>query len=95
MDRPSDSQTSTQKDASADNESLSYKKFYLVIYNAASMMLWQIIMFRVILFGSFGGVSVYHGAGEFTKWTQTFAALEIVHSLLGMFTSTDRRRIIR
>lgn len=46
--------------------------------------MWLSIFGRVVLLLPLTGpASVYEGAGDFTKWTQTAAVLEIVHSALG------------
>lgn len=37
----------------------------------------------VLLIPLVGFQNVYGGVGEFTKWTQTAAAIEILHSALG------------
>ncbi|KAL9608333.1 MAG: hypothetical protein Q9167_006822, partial [Letrouitia subvulpina] len=58
-------------------------KEYLSAYNAISALMWLSIFARVLLLLPLTGpASVYDGAGDFTKWTQTAAVLEIVHSAL-------------
>lgn len=60
---------------------------YLVGYNLTCAVLWTAVLGRVILLVPLIGFGeVYGGVGEFTKWTQTLALLEIVHSALGMIT---------
>ncbi|KAI4163452.1 MAG: hypothetical protein LQ342_002959 [Letrouitia transgressa] len=60
-------------------------KEYLSLYNAISAIMWLSIFGRVVLLLPLTGpASVYEGAGDFTKWTQTAAVLEIVHSALGL-----------
>lgn len=60
-------------------------KEYLSAYNAVCALLWFSVLGRVVLLVPITGVeSVYEGAGDFTKWAQTVAVLEIVHSAFGM-----------
>lgn len=61
------------------------KTAYLTLYNAASSVAWSIILFRTISIATTKGWQhVYLDVGEQTKWTQTMAALEVLHSLFGM-----------
>lgn len=65
------------------------KRAYLVAYNAASALLWSVVLGRTVATLAANGLEtgpalVYPAVGEWTKWTQTLAALEIVHSVLGM-----------
>lgn len=62
------------------------KRTYLVGYNALSAALWSVVLVRTAqTLYSQGPAAVYPTIGEWTKWTQTLAGLEIVHSLLGSF----------
>ena len=57
---------------------------YLIAYNLICAVLWAAILGRVILLVPLVGFdNVAGGVGEFAKWTQTLAVLEIVHSALG------------
>lgn len=59
-------------------------KAYLIFYNFVSAVLWSVVLGRtVMLLGLHGPEYVYPNVGEFTKWTQTLAGLEVMHSLLG------------
>ncbi|ROV98957.1 hypothetical protein VSDG_03731 [Cytospora chrysosperma] len=65
------------------------KRVYLVAYNALNAVLWSVVLGRTVatLYArglDAGPASVYPAVGEWTKWTQTLAALEIAHSLLGV-----------
>ncbi|KKY29370.1 putative protein tyrosine phosphatase [Diaporthe ampelina] len=65
------------------------KRAYLVAYNAASALLWSVVLGRTAATLAAHGLEtgpmlVYPAVGEWTKWTQTLAALEIVHSVLGI-----------
>lgn len=61
-------------------------KTYLILYNFASAVAWSVVLGRTVsLLSQSGPQSVYAGVGEWTKWTQTVAAMEILHSLLGTF----------
>ncbi|KAI9842157.1 MAG: hypothetical protein M1837_007444 [Sclerophora amabilis] len=66
----------------------SLKIKYLTVYNFVSAALWLIILGRVVLLLPLvGHAHVYGGVGEFAKWTQTGAVLEILHSLFGLVRS--------
>ena len=70
------------------NAPRSLKIQYLVLYNLLSAMLWVAVLGRVILLVPLVGFeNVHGGVGEFAKWTQTLAVLEVVHSALGEFDS--------
>ncbi|MCJ1394810.1 hypothetical protein MMC18_007690 [Xylographa bjoerkii] len=59
----------------------SLKKQYLTAYNAISALLWLFLLGRVLLLlPSVGYQNIYAGVGQYAKWTQTLAALEIAHS---------------
>lgn len=60
---------------------------YLVGYNLVCAVLWTAVLGRVIFLVPLVGFgNVHGGVGEFTKWTQTLALLEVLHSALGMIT---------
>lgn len=61
------------------------KRTYLVGYNAVSALLWSVVFYRTVLVlaTTQSPELVYPAVGEWTKWTQTVAGLEIVHSVLG------------
>lgn len=61
------------------------KTGYLILYNTVSAVAWSIVLARTISIATTHGPRfVVAGAGEWTKWTQTAAVLEILHSLLGI-----------
>ncbi|KAG6214222.1 hypothetical protein E4U50_000556 [Claviceps purpurea] len=61
------------------------KTGYLVLYNFASAVAWSVVLGRTIgLLYLKGPSAVYAGVGEWTKWTQTMALMEVIHSLLGV-----------
>ncbi|KAL8929113.1 MAG: hypothetical protein Q9172_000656 [Xanthocarpia lactea] len=63
-------------------------KEYLTAYNAVCALLWLSVFGRVVLLLPIMGVeNVYEAAGDFTKWTQTVAILEILHSAFGLVRS--------
>ena len=63
------------------------KTQYLILYNFISAILWFAVFGRVvILLPIVGYKNVYGGVGEFAKWTQTMALLEIFHSASGKIT---------
>lgn len=79
-DRPQDT-----KKPSRSKESSPLKTGYLILYNFISAILWGTVLGRVLLVGAVHGTSnVYLGVGQFAKWTQTLAILEVVHAALGM-----------
>ena len=62
----------------------SIKNQYLVVYNFTCAILWLAVFGRVVLLVPLVGFdNVYGGVGEFVKWTQTLAVLEVAHSSFG------------
>ena len=60
------------------------KTGYLILYNFVSAVGWMTVLGRTIaLAATRGPEAVYAGVGDWTRWTQTMAALEILHSLFG------------
>lgn len=60
------------------------KALYLILYNSISALLWTVVLGRTVLIAArYGTSNVYTGAGEFTKWTQTLAGLEVLHAAIG------------
>jgi hypothetical protein len=88
------SSNSTVAKRSASSSS-GIKKLYLTLYNAVSCGLWGVILYRVVsvLVENYtkepflGTVkrkeNAWYETGEFVKWVQTGALLEVVHSLVG------------
>lgn len=77
-----DRQASSSSSSSTGNRRLQNQ--YLILYNAISTTLWLIILARVaLLLPLVGGRHVYDGVGDFAKWTQTLALLEVAHSASG------------
>lgn len=63
---------------------------YLVSYNLVCAVLWAAVLGRVVLLIPLVGFgNVHGGVGEFTKWAQTLALLEVGHSALGMVTQSS------
>jgi very-long-chain (3R)-3-hydroxyacyl-CoA dehydratase len=63
------------------------RKSYLIAYNAASAIAWATVFGRVIAVFLLRGPSLVPvSVDNFVRNTQTFATLEMVHSLLGMYT---------
>ncbi|TWU73694.1 hypothetical protein ED733_004832 [Metarhizium rileyi] len=61
------------------------KTAYLILYNLASAIAWSVVLGRTLGTLYLGGqAAVYTVVGEWTKWTQTMAVTEILHSLLGV-----------
>src|SRR3954470_24575265 len=64
------------------------KTQYLILYNFFSALAWMIVLGRVLLLVPLVGFGrVYPAVGHFTKWTQTMALLEVVHSATGSSSS--------
>ena len=60
------------------------KTRYLTLYNLLSAVLWLTVFGRTVLLVPLVGYpNIYGGVGEFVKWTQTLAVMEILHSALG------------
>jgi len=71
-----------------ERKSSPVKTGYLVLYNAVSTILWATILGRVLLVANVHGTKmVFPAVGEFAKWTQTLALLEVVHAAVGAFGS--------
>lgn len=57
---------------------------YLILYNFFSAVAWSVVLGRTVSLVALRGPSyTYLGVGEWTKWTQTMAGMEVLHSLLG------------
>lgn len=66
------------------------RKSYLILYNAASAVAWATVLGRVIaVFLLRGPTLVPVSVDTFVRNTQSFAALEILHSLLGAYLSAS------
>ncbi|KAK0362039.1 hypothetical protein LTR91_006898 [Friedmanniomyces endolithicus] len=90
MDRPNDSQLPPPPEEQNDQQPIkvvppTYRTLYLILYNFVSALLWSVILGRVLLITTlFGYSSVHSGVADFTRWTQTLAALEILHAAVGL-----------
>ncbi|CAI4217860.1 unnamed protein product [Parascedosporium putredinis] len=61
------------------------KLIYLILYNLFSAVAWGTVLWRTVAINvQSGPYAVFPGIGEWTRWTQTVAGLEILHSLLGV-----------
>lgn len=70
--------------AKPKKQASSLNKGYLILYNAISAMAWSVVLARTVSeYTQRGRLFVYPGVGEWTKWTQTMAGMEVLHSLLG------------
>ncbi len=57
---------------------------YLVLYNFVSAVLWATVLGRTALIAGIRSPALVHiGVSSFVRWTQTLAAAEILHSVLG------------
>lgn len=60
-------------------------KAYLIFYNFLSAVQWSVVLGRTAMLASaYGPEYVYPNIGQYTKWTQTLAGLEVLHSMLGI-----------
>ncbi|KAF5696547.1 cytochrome P450 monooxygenase [Fusarium globosum] len=60
-------------------------KAYLIFYNFLSAVQWSVVLGRTAMLASaYGPEYVYPNIGQYTKWTQTLAGLEVLHSMLGV-----------
>jgi len=58
---------------------------YLIAYNLVSALLWSGVLVRTVLtVGTEGFEGTYPNVGEYTKWTQTLAGMEVLHALIGV-----------
>ncbi|KFA68833.1 hypothetical protein S40285_01150, partial [Stachybotrys chlorohalonatus IBT 40285] len=61
------------------------KTAYLVLYNFASAVAWSVVLGRAVSVCAVRGPQfVPFAVGEWTRWTQTMAGMEVLHSLLGV-----------
>ncbi|CZS98895.1 hypothetical protein WAI453_008496 [Rhynchosporium graminicola] len=66
-------------------QSSSPKTQYLILYNFVNTVLWLTVLGRVIMLVPLVGFGrVYPGVGNFLKWTQSLALLEVVHAATGL-----------
>lgn len=69
-------------------QSSSPKTQYLILYNFVSALLWLVVLGRVVLLVPLVGFGrIYAGVGQFAKWTQTLALLEVIHAASGVVRS--------
>ncbi|KAK5137322.1 hypothetical protein LTR08_000292 [Meristemomyces frigidus] len=89
MNRPGDSQKpppNTQQDEQPVKViPPSYRTLYLILYNSVSALLWSVVLGYVLSIATVHGYrGVYTGTGQWTKWTQTLAGLEVLHAAIGL-----------
>jgi very-long-chain (3R)-3-hydroxyacyl-CoA dehydratase len=66
------------------------KTAYLILYNSASAIAWLTVLGRLLLLYTLRGpFFVSLGVGEWLKWTQTAAGMEILHAALGTVPSSS------
>lgn len=57
---------------------------YLILYNFLSATLWSAVLGRVLLIAYLHGTwKVFFGVGDYVRWVQTLAGLEVAHSVVG------------
>ncbi|KAL7909486.1 tyrosine phosphatase-like protein [Trichoderma velutinum] len=76
----------SKKEARQKPASSPIKTAYLILYNAISAVAWASVLASTIttLYAGGGPSLVYVTTGEQTKWVQTAAAMEILHSFFGV-----------
>ena len=75
----------------ASDKGLTAKTVYLILYNFTSAVLWATVLGRTALVTYMRSPTLVHLAvADFAKWTQTLAALEIAHSLVGTYHGPHR-----
>jgi len=80
------SATAAKKPGPKPLQSSSPKTQYLILYNFISAVLWLVVLGRVVLLVPLVGFGrIYPGVGQFVKWTQTMALLEVAHAMFGEF----------
>lgn len=87
MDRPKDSQKPSSAPPAAVKEvPPSWRSLYLILYNFVSAILWASVLGRTVaIAGLYGWRNVFLGNDEFTRWVQTAAGMEVLHSLVGAY----------
>ncbi|KAI9166773.1 putative very-long-chain (3R)-3-hydroxyacyl-CoA dehydratase [Paramyrothecium foliicola] len=71
--------------APAKQQASPAKTAYLILYNFVSAVAWSVVLGRTLSVNALRGPQFTHiVVGDWTKWTQTLAGLEVLHSLLGM-----------
>ncbi|KAK9355766.1 tyrosine phosphatase-like protein [Lipomyces doorenjongii] len=81
---------------SSVRKKLSGKNFYLLEYNVVSAFFWGAVLVRVLLiFHLLGPENVAEGTADFTKWVQTGALLEVLHSAAGLVRSPVMTTVIQ
>lgn len=95
MDKPKYSQkpapTSEQTKQTMTATTSDARTSYLIFYNSVSAILWLAIFGEnMIHLFSQKPYGVYSDIGQFVKWIQTIAGLEVVHSLIGVAPPTRR-----
>ena len=76
--------TASSGKAAPSGSGASAKNFYLTAYNFASAILWLTVLGRTAGAAYLRGPEfVPIAVGQFVRYTQTIALLEVVHSILG------------
>ncbi|KAL2868353.1 putative membrane protein [Aspergillus lucknowensis] len=57
-------------------------KPYLLLYNSISALLWLRVLLTVV--STYSDPFIYTAVGRWARWTQTLAALEILHAATGI-----------
>lgn len=95
MDRPGDSQQpapGSSQSKPVKEVPPRWKTLYLILYNFISAVLWSAVLGKILLIAATHGPwRVYFGTGEYVKWVQTLAALEVGHSLVGMEVTMENK----
>ena len=90
MNRPQDSQILKKQGSNnatppTQKGPTSPRSLYLILYNVISAALWSMVLGRVIMInGTKGYPYAYSDMGDYVRWVQTLAGLEVVHAAIGM-----------
>lgn len=60
-----------------------YRTLYLTYYNSLFATLWAIILLKSLSHTQYGKQALFAATAPFTRWVQTTAFLEVIHSALG------------
>lgn len=83
VSRMADSSKNAPKEAKKGPSGL--KLVYLITYNLVSTVAWLVLLACTVSVNGMEGPSfVYPEIGDWVRWTQTLAGLEILHAALGM-----------
>ncbi len=63
-----------------------YRILYLTYYNSLFATLWAIVLLKSLSHTQYGKQALFAATAPFTRWVQTTAFLEVIHSAIGNAT---------